>query len=84
MFDDANKRFPVNTPLSKEAYLYRSIFEEHFPHTASVNTVPYGPSIACSTARAILWDESFKSRADCSGRSVKGVHGEAYKDDFQL
>lgn len=27
----ARYRFPANTPLTKEAYLYRSIFESHFP-----------------------------------------------------
>eukprot|EP00953_Heterococcus_sp_UTEX-ZZ885_P030254 15995-Heterococcus_DN1.PRE.2 len=37
---------------------------------AQCHTVPGGPSIACSTARALEWDDSFKGRADCSGRSV--------------
>lgn len=34
--------------------------------------------------RAIEWDASFKNRADCSGRSVAGVHIEAYDDKFQI
>lgn len=27
----ASERFPVNTPMNKEEYYYRTIFEEHFP-----------------------------------------------------
>jgi hypothetical protein len=46
--------------------------------------VPCGPSIACSTARAIEWDESFKNRADCSGRAVSGVHDSAYDTQFDV
>lgn len=30
------------------------------------------------------WDESFKDRADCSGRSVAGVHDAAYDDSFLI
>ncbi|CAN0059438.1 unnamed protein product, partial [Choristocarpus tenellus] len=45
-----------------QTYWYRSIFEEFFPTPAAARTVPGGPSIACSTARAIEWDESFKVR----------------------
>lgn len=82
MFANAHNRFPERTPLTKEAYLYRSLFEDHFPQVAAVRTVPYGPSIACSTSRAISWDESFKGRADCSGRSVGSVHNDAYNDTF--
>jgi len=84
MFQNASNRFPENTPMTKEAYLYRSIFEEHFPQLSAIRTVPGGPSIACSTARAISWDESFKNRADCSGRSVAGVHDLAYDNNFVI
>lgn len=84
MFQNASNRFPENTPLTKEAYFYRSIFEDHYPQNAAVKTVPGGPSIACSTARAIEWDASFKNRADCSGRAVAGVHNEAYDDKFKI
>ncbi len=71
-------RFPVNTPLTKEAYLYRSIFESHFPGDHTVAQVPEGPSIACSTPTAIAWDASFAGRADPSGRAVAGVHVDSY------
>ena len=71
-------RFPVNTPATKEAYYIRSVFDQHFPHQSAALCVPGGPSVACSTPAAILWDESFKEMADCSGRSVVGVHEAAY------
>ncbi len=74
---EAGARFPVGTPKTKEAYLYRSLFEEHFPHPAAASTVPYEDSIACSTPRALAWDESFRTAADPSGRAVK-VHEDAY------
>lgn len=71
--------FPINTPLSKEAYFYRAVFEQHFGGKASVlQTVPYGKSVACSTEAALAWDSSLRLRNDPSGRSVAGVHAEAY------
>ncbi len=71
---EATHRFPVNAPTTKEAYLYREIFESHFPQPHAVATVPGGPSIACSTPTAIAWDESFAANADPSGRAVVSVH----------
>jgi asparagine synthase (glutamine-hydrolysing) len=73
----AKFRFPVNTPMSKEEYLYRSIFEEHFPSESAAACVPSVPSIACSTPVALEWDASFRNNADPSGRSVKAVHQNA-------
>lgn len=70
----AAARFSVNPPLSKEAYLYRRIFEQHFPGSACAMTVPGGKSIACSSPAAIAWDESFAATADPSGRAVAGIH----------
>lgn len=75
MMDTAEYRFPHNTPSTKEAYYYRQLFESHYPSQAAVATVPGGPSIACSSAAAIAWDESFKNRADPSGRAMAEVHG---------
>ena len=74
----AHFRFPVNTPKTKEAYFYRSIFERHFPSEAAVRCVPEGPSVACSTPTAIAWDASFANNADPSGRAVRGVHLSSY------
>ena len=76
--ETASFRFPYNTPGSKEAYLYREIFEELFPVPSAAECVPGGPSVACSSAKAIEWDESFKAMNDPSGRAV-GVHQSAYK-----
>ena len=74
----AARRFPVNPPRNKEEYFYRSIFEEHFPSGSAALTVPSVPSVACSTAEALAWDESFGNLNDPSGRAVKGVHDNAY------
>lgn len=73
----AARRFPVNPPLTKEAYYYRSLFEQFFPTPAAAETVPGGKSIACSSPAAIAWDASFANAADPSGRAVAGVHESA-------
>lgn len=80
----AAHRFPYNTPQTKEAYRYRQIFEEHFPQHSSAQSVPAEASIACSTARALSWHESFSKRADPSGRAVAGVHDSEYADEFDV
>lgn len=74
----AAERFPINAPMNKEEYYYRSIFEEYFPSESAARSVPSVPSVACSTAEALAWDESFKNMNDPSGRAVAGVHEEAY------
>lgn len=76
---NAAYRFPINTPRNKEEYHYRTIFSEHFPSDAAALSVPSVPSVACSTAEALAWDESFKNMNDPSGRAVKTVHQESYK-----
>jgi asparagine synthase (glutamine-hydrolysing) len=78
--ENARYRFPINPPLSKEEYYYRSIFSEHFPSDAAAATVPSVPSVACSTPEALAWDESLKNLNDPSGRAVKNVHLDAYKE----
>ena len=74
----AAERFPINPPLCKEEYYYRSIFEEHFPSASAARSVNQEASVACSTAIALEWDEAFKNMNDPSGRAVKGVHEQAY------
>jgi asparagine synthase (glutamine-hydrolysing) len=71
-------RFPFNPPLTKEAYLYRRLFGEHFPLDACAACVPGGKSVACSTPEALAWDAAFAAAADPSGRAVRGVHVQAY------
>ena len=74
----AAERFPINPPKNKEEYYYRSIFTEHFPSDSAARSVPSEASVACSTAKALEWDEAFKNMNDPSGRAVKGVHEQAY------
>ncbi|MCR5455572.1 MAG: asparagine synthase B [Bacteroidales bacterium] len=78
MMATAKERFPINTPMNKEEYYYRTIFEEHFPSRAAALTVPSVPSVACSTAEALAWDASFRNVNDPSGRAVKNVHNQSY------
>ena len=78
MFNNAKFTFPFQTPMSKEEYFYRSIFEEHFPSETAAKTVPSVPSVACSSPLALEWDKSFKDMNDPSGRSISNVHLESY------
>ena len=70
----AAERFPINPPRNKEEYYYRSIFAEHFPSDSAARSVPSVPSVACSTAEALAWDEAFKNMNEPSGRAVKDIH----------
>ena len=74
----AAERFPIHTPLCKEEYFYRSIFEEHFPSKSAALSVNQEASVACSTAIALEWDAAWKEMNDTSGRAVAGVHQQAY------
>ena len=74
MLAQAALRFPVNPPMTKEAYWYRELFEREFPGDACARTIPGGKSIACSSPAAIAWDPAFAAAADPSGRAVAGVH----------
>ena len=74
----AAERFPINPPLNKEEYYYRSIFAEYFPSESAARSVNQEASVACSTAIALEWDAAFKNMNDPSGRAVKGVHEQAY------
>lgn len=74
----AAERFPINTPLNKEEYFYRSIFAEHFPSDSAARSVNQEASVACSTSVALEWDAAWKKMNDPSGRAVRGVHDQAY------
>jgi len=74
----AARRFPHNTPDSKEAYFYRTVFEKHFPLPSAALCVPGGKSVACSSPEAMAWDPAFAELADPSGRAVRSVHKEAW------
>jgi len=74
--ETAAVRFPYNTPTTKEGCYFRTIFHSHFPNNNYGNgierTVPGGPSVACSTAKAVEWDAAWSdpNRQDQSGRFV--------------
>ncbi len=67
----ASRRFPIGTPTTKEAYMYREIFDEVFQNKTAALTVPTGPSIACSSPTAFRWSKEFEKMNDPSGRAVK-------------
>uniref|UniRef100_A0A0E0LA79 Asparagine synthetase [glutamine-hydrolyzing] n=1 Tax=Oryza punctata TaxID=4537 RepID=A0A0E0LA79_ORYPU len=52
-------------------------------HNAARLTVPGGPSVACSTAKAVEWDAAWSKNLDPSGRAALGVHDAAYEDTIQ-
>jgi asparagine synthase (glutamine-hydrolysing) len=70
LYNNAQKKFPINTPLNKEEFYYRKIFESFFPSNSAAQTVPSEPSVACSSEIALKWDASFSGKNDPSGRSV--------------
>jgi asparagine synthase (glutamine-hydrolysing) len=72
-------RFPFNTPVSKEAYWFRVVFEKHYPLASAAQTVPGGPTVACSTPEAVLWDKELQQMNDPSGRAMRAVHKDAYQ-----
>jgi asparagine synthase (glutamine-hydrolysing) len=78
MLASAAERFPIKTPETKEAYLYRRIFEQHFPQATCAACVPWERSVACSTETALKWDAAFQKMVDPSGRAVLDVHEAAH------
>ena len=72
-------RFPIQPPMTKEEYHYRSIYSELFPSDSAALCVPSVKSVACSTPVALEWDEAFRKNADPSGRAVSSVHEKGYK-----
>ena len=77
--ENVANRFPIQPPMTKEEYHYRSIYSELFPSDSAALCVPSVPSVACSTPIALEWDEAFKKMADPSGRSVSSVHEKGYQ-----
>lgn len=54
-FATAAERFPHNTPATKEAFYFRTIFEKHFPQDTSAKTV-------------LKWIPKWQTNTDPSGR----------------
>ena len=78
-FAQRAKRFPINTPVTKEEYYYRELYSQFFPDDSAALTVPHEAGVACSTAKALEWDAAWKSMDEPSGRAIAGVHADAYK-----
>lgn len=55
-FEAAAERFPYNTPATKEAYFYRSVFHKHFPQVSAAQTVR-------------KWIPKWQANTDPSGRA---------------
>ena len=79
LFENSKQMFPINPPLSKEEYYYRSIFKTKFPSDTAALSVPSEPSVACSSKAALKWDSSFSGKNDPSGRSITN-HDNNYKN----
>nr|CEL72208.1 TPA: asparagine synthase, putative [Toxoplasma gondii VEG] len=74
MMRNAKLLFPTNTPVTKEGYLYRAIFAKHYNKGSAARTVHTGPSIACSTAAALEWNEKFHLEGlSMSTNFIKGI-----------
>lgn len=78
--EKVSETYPINPPMTKEEYFYRTIFHDHFGSDSAAQCVPSVPSVACSTPIALEWDEAFKKMVDPSGRAVSSVHEQAYDD----
>ncbi len=76
-----SETYPINPPMSKEEYFYRTIYSDYFPSDSAAQCVPSVPSVACSTPIALEWDEAFKKMVDPSGRAVAGVHEQSYEKE---
>lgn len=74
-FEERSIRYPFQTPATKEALLFRDIFEEVFAGTVvssgqpSCSAVFTQPSVACSSEQALKWCAA-GNVIDPSGRSV--------------
>mmetsp|Transcript_277 Transcript_277/g.911 ORF Transcript_277/g.911 Transcript_277/m.911 type:complete len:666 (-) Transcript_277:217-2214(-) len=74
-FAARHERWSKDTPETKEYYLLRHYFEQHYPDPCAAATVPDGKSIACSTPEAVSWYPEWENQAsDISGRAVMDVH----------
>ncbi len=78
MMAGAAECYPIKTPLTKEGYWYRMMFEERFAQDAAARCVQAEPSIACSTVTALRWEAEWAAIADPSGRAVSKVHRDGY------
>ena len=79
LFEKTKENFPINPPLNKEEFYYRTIFKSLFPSDTAAMSVPSEPSVACSSKAALKWDASFSGKNDPSGRAINN-HENNYKN----
>ena len=79
LFEKSKEKFPINPPLNKEEFYYRTIFKSIFPSDTAALSVPSEPSVACSSKAALNWDASFLGKNDPSGRAINN-HENNYKN----
>ncbi len=78
--ESAAERFPEATPSNAEMYWMRELFEARFVTGRAAGRTPLatlgsGPSVACSTPEALVWDPSWLRHAgDISGRAIADIH----------
>ncbi|KAL1370151.1 hypothetical protein HN51_000459 [Arachis hypogaea] len=77
MMLNAARTYPLHTPPTKEAYLYRMIFEKIFPKQPARLTIPWEPTVACCTPKALSWFPEWSNNMDPSGRAAWGIHNSA-------
>lgn len=63
--------FPLNTPRTKEEFLYRKFFNKYYYKDTCIKTLIYEDSVACSSGKAIEWMDETQI-VDPSGRAIKG------------
>ena len=68
-FENAEKKFPFQTPKNKEAYRYRKIFEEQFLCSGKHFVKYDNNTVACSTSIGAKWCKDIKR--DPSGNYIK-------------
>tara|TARA_B110000208_G_C11774950_1_gene431662 strand:- start:259 stop:1905 length:1647 start_codon:yes stop_codon:yes gene_type:complete len=64
-----DKIYPINTPNTKEEFMYRQIYESLFSKQ-TIEVVNFEKSIACSTASALNWDKLQNQNYDPSGLCI--------------
>ncbi|CAN6802722.1 unnamed protein product, partial [Brassica oleracea var. botrytis] len=71
--------------LTSKGWVLRIAYDDkknpYLPKSAARATVPGGPSVPCSTAKAVEWDAAWSQNLDLSGCAALGVHVAAYEED---
>ncbi|PRQ48740.1 putative asparagine synthase (glutamine-hydrolyzing) [Rosa chinensis] len=59
-------------------------FFQSYGQNAARSTVFGGPSVACSTVKAVEWDAEWSKNPDPSGRAALGIHAAAYEESKEV